>query len=195
MPKEHFVGSGCKKCGYQIVAEKHLGSKQQRRLASIDGRLICNSTDQFIEGAKQVHGDKYDYSKSVYVLSKSKVIIICKEHGEFLQRAGHHLHGYGCPTCGIRTAYLSSMPKFRPSKVKVNSTEYFLARSFAVHGDKYDYSQTEYTGCMNKVKIICRIHGEFVQTASTHMLGCGCQKCGELKKVSDLTRRHRNKSC
>ena len=37
----------------------------------------------FIEKAKKVHGDKYDYSKVQYVNAYTKVGIICTEHGEF----------------------------------------------------------------------------------------------------------------
>lgn len=179
-PKEHLSGKGCRKCGYKKCSETTTGSKQQRRLVPIDGKLIRNTTDQFIEGAKIVHGGKYDYSKTVYVLTRVKVVIICKEHGEFTQRPNSHLQGAGCPDCGIRKSYLASMPKFRSSKKKLNAIEHFLVRASAAHGDTYDYSQTEYTGCMNKVKIICRTHGEFTQSPASHMLGYGCPECGKI---------------
>ena len=53
----------------------------------------------FIEKAKKIHGDKYDYSKVEYINSHTKVCIICPEHGEFWQTPNNHLHGYGCPKC------------------------------------------------------------------------------------------------
>ena len=54
----------------------------------------------FIEDARNVHGDKYDYSLVDYVKSKNKVIIICPKHGNFKQRPGHHIHyANGCPKC------------------------------------------------------------------------------------------------
>ena len=59
------------------------------------------TTDKFIQKAKKVHGDRYDYSKAEYIVSKTKVCIICPEHGEFFQRANNHLRGIGCPQCGI----------------------------------------------------------------------------------------------
>lgn len=47
-----------------------------------------------------IHGDKYDYSKVNYVNAKTKVCIICPEHGEFWQRHSNHLNGEGCYMCG-----------------------------------------------------------------------------------------------
>lgn len=57
------------------------------------------TTEEFIEDAIKVHGDKYDYSKVEYINSKTKVIIICKEHGEFEQTPFGHIQGYGCRKC------------------------------------------------------------------------------------------------
>ena len=54
----------------------------------------------FIEKAKKVHGDKYDYSKVEYVNAKTKVCIICPKHGEFWQTPNTHLSGKGCIHCG-----------------------------------------------------------------------------------------------
>ena len=58
------------------------------------------SLEEFIEKAKEIHGDKYDYSKVEYINTKTKVCIICPEHGEFWQTPGSHLNGSGCPECG-----------------------------------------------------------------------------------------------
>ncbi len=60
------------------------------------------TTEEFIKKAREVHGDRYDYSKVVYVSSKEKITIICPEHGEFLQSPQKHLSGQGCPNCGLR---------------------------------------------------------------------------------------------
>ncbi len=57
------------------------------------------TTEEFIAGAIKVHGDRYDYSKVNYICSATKVIIICKEHGEFTQQPGNHLGGHGCMQC------------------------------------------------------------------------------------------------
>ena len=63
------------------------------------------------------------------------------------------------------------------SKLKI-TTEEFITKSKAKHGDKYDYSKSEYAGGENKVRIICPIHGEFQQRGGLHMRSSGCQKCG-----------------
>ena len=57
------------------------------------------TTDEFIRRAKDIHGNKYDYSKSVYINAVTKVCIICPEHGEFWQLPNNHLKGCGCPKC------------------------------------------------------------------------------------------------
>ncbi|MCQ2069413.1 MAG: hypothetical protein MJY68_10065 [Bacteroidaceae bacterium] len=57
------------------------------------------STEEFIQKAKAVHGDRYDYSKVEYVNSSTKVCIICKKHGEFWQIPFSHLKGHGCVKC------------------------------------------------------------------------------------------------
>lgn len=57
------------------------------------------TTQEFIEKAILVHGNEYDYSRTEYVVSRKKVIIICPEHGEFLQLPTSHLQGNGCPKC------------------------------------------------------------------------------------------------
>ena len=79
-PSAHLRGQGCPKCK----------SKKQ----------TC-TTDEFIAKAKKIHGDKYDYSKVNYLNRKTKVCIICPDHGEFWQTPNHHLSGCGCPKCGI----------------------------------------------------------------------------------------------
>jgi len=56
--------------------------------------------EEFIEDARRVHGDKYDYSEVDYKNNKTKVSIICKKHGLFYQTPNDHLSGYGCKKCG-----------------------------------------------------------------------------------------------
>lgn len=50
-----------------------------------------------------------------------------------------------------------------------------------VHGDKYDYSKVDYINNVSKIKIICPIHGEFMQLASNHLYRLGCPYCKESK--------------
>lgn len=59
-------------------------------------------TKLFIEKARAVHGDLYDYGRAVYAHSREKVIITCKKHGSFEQTPHSHLSGQGCPSCPAR---------------------------------------------------------------------------------------------
>ena len=123
----------------------------------------------FINESKEIHGDKYDYSKVEYVNNSTKVCINCPEHGEFWQRPNDHLKGHGCPMCG---------------GVKKLTTESFIEKSKLIHGDRYDYSKVNYVGNKIKVCIICPEHGEFWQIPNGHLNGQGCPNCVKNKKLT-----------
>lgn len=146
-PNNHLANHGCPDCSGR-------------------GKL---STEKFIKKAKEVHGDKYDYSKVNYINSSSKVEIICPKHGSFWQQANSHLRGTGCPQCAFE----------RTNKQKFLTTEEFIEKSRKVHGDRYDYSKSEYFRHDVPVIIICPEHGEFEQRPDSHWQGNGCQKCGK----------------
>ncbi|MEV0446294.1 hypothetical protein AB0I84_50090, partial [Streptomyces spectabilis] len=59
------------------------------------------TTEEWIERAREIHGDRYDYEQVTYVRSGDKVWITCREHGAFEQQAASHLFGSGCPTCSL----------------------------------------------------------------------------------------------
>ena len=63
------------------------------------GRTKKKTTEEFIKEAKEINGNKYDYSKVVYVNQLTEVCIICPIHGEFWQKPKNHLKGRGCPKC------------------------------------------------------------------------------------------------
>lgn len=135
------------------------------------------NTKEFIEKAKIVHGDRYDYSKVVYINPKEKVCIICPIHGEFWQKPYNHLNGQGCGKC--RYELLSSKHKKATSK--------WIEEVRKVHGDKYNYSKVEYKSCQEKVCIICPTHGEFWQRPLSHLQGQGCPHCnGNANKNTEL---------
>lgn len=125
------------------------------------------TTEQFIEKAKRIHGEKYIYSKVNYINSKTKVCIICPEHGEFWQTPHLHLLGQGCSKCGRITAH----------KKQIFSQEQVLKMFYDIHHDKYDYSKVVYKGMLHKILIVCPIHGDFYQTPSKHISGQGCPLC------------------
>jgi hypothetical protein len=132
-------------------------------------------TETFIEKAKAVHGDKYDYSKVEYINSLKEVIIICREHGEFEQLPKTHKRGNGCIKCG----------KDRSSHARKNTLEEFIQKATQVHVDKYDYSKVEYKKSCQKVIIHCKEHGEYLQTPNGHIGGAGCVKCARQKNADD----------
>jgi len=137
---------GCYKCGIVVV----------RNIKKL-------TTKQFIEKAKLIHGDKYDYSKVNYVNNHTKIIIICKEHGEYEQIPNSHLNKKGCSKCS--------------NCYKPNTNEW-IQKAKLIHGDKYDYSKVDYVNNSTKIKIICKEHGEFKQQPSAHIdQQQGCYKC------------------
>lgn len=123
------------------------------------------TTEKIIEQFRSIHGNRYDYSLVDYQGDKSKVKIICKDHGEFKQWVGVHKKGSGCKKC-----FLSSI---KPR----GNIEQLLVDFRKVHGDKFDYSLVEYVHSQKKVKIICRTHGVFEQHIAMHRKGQGCAKC------------------
>lgn len=144
-PEKHICGNGCPVCG---------------KTKSVD--LRKSNTAEFIEKARTIHGDKYDYSPSVYVENEAPVEIICPEHGSFWQRASNHLQGKGCLKC---------------SNNEPMNREEFVQRANIEHGNKYDYSTVQYKGAKSKINVICKEHGPFKQQASAHLSGQGCPKC------------------
>ncbi len=132
--------------------------------------------EEFIERAINVHGNEYDYSLVNYIKSRIKVKIICNKHGEFMQTPNNHLNGQGCLKCGELTTKLKNK----------KNTDYFITKAIKVHGNKYDYSNVNYTGALNYINIICPIHGMFRQHANSHLSGGNCSKCvGGIKKTQE----------
>jgi len=155
-PDSHLRGKGCILCG------------QTRTSNSRRGDL-----PSFIEEAKKIHGDRYDYSKAVYESTHAKLEIICVIHGSFWQDPANHKKGVGCPICS---------GKFR------KTTEQFIIDACARHGNKYDYSKCVYVRAFDKVEIICPVHGSFWQTPAKHTYEDGCPKCKASKWENLISR-------
>ncbi len=142
-PAEHLQGKGCLICSYDV------------------NRL---TTEEFIKKAKDIHGDLYDYSPTVYKQSKLLVAIGCKTHGIFYQKADSHIYSpySGCPKC------------FHD---RISDTrEEFVTKANKVHNNKYTYKD-DYVNSRGKITITCRIHGDFRQRCSHHLQGTGCPRC------------------
>jgi hypothetical protein len=136
------------------------------------------TTKEFVREAIKVHGDKYIYSESEYKGAKENVIIKCKSHGNFEIRATNHLQGRGCKKCQYDKVSLTL------TKTK----DEFISEAIKVHGDKYIYSESEYSGCHENIQIICKIHGAFLQTPASHLKGCGCQACSIITRTNKNTK-------
>jgi len=152
-PDSHLQGQGCSKCS----------------------KVYRYNSNEWIENAKTVHGNRYDYSKVVYVNNSAKICIICKEHGEFSQTPANHIKGKNCPKC---TGHFLDK-------------NFFLHKAKEVYKDKkgnplYDYSLVDYNDSSTLVTIIChkidpvtgKEHGEFSKTPNKHLSGQGCPICG-----------------
>ena len=130
------------------------------------------SNDEFIREVQLIHHNRYDYSKVKYINNKSKVCIICPDHGEFWQIPSDHLNGKGCPQCAGNVRY---------------NKDTFVEKAKIIHNDRYDYSKVQYVNAHTKVCIICPEHGEFWQTPNNHLNGNGCPLCKN-RKIGNVLR-------
>lgn len=144
-PVNHLVGHGCNICGLLKLSKR-----------------FSFTTEQYIEKAKKVYGDKYDYSLVDYINSKNKIKLICSIHGIFPKYPFEFLAGHGCQKC---------------SKTYRYNTDEYIEKAIQVHGTKYDYSETVYINNKLNVKVICPDHGEFFPNASHHIRGVKCMDC------------------
>lgn len=138
--------------------------------------------EEWINKAKEVHNNFYDYSKVNYVNSRTKVCIICPIHGEFWQEANGHLQGRGCDRCAKPRKYDKSLKAPKTNRKRINPTvnkEEFITQASIKHDNKYNYSKVqEFRTMQDKVIITCPIHGDFEQSVYNHLYkGYGCPRC------------------
>ena len=147
--QSHLNGCGCKEC-----------MKESFRI----------TYENFIERAKEIHGDRYDYSlitKENFNGASSFVDIICPSHGVFRQKAINHLNGNGCPQCAYDLLHDSkAMPK-----------EEFLRRVNELYGDRFDMSKADFVNVNTPITVICKEHGEFSVKPRYFLRGYGCPRC------------------
>lgn len=159
---EHLRGRGCRKCATQGCG-----------------------VENFIEKAKTIHGNKYDYSLVDYKNNTTKVNIICLKHGVFKQVPNNHIsQKQGCSICAGN---------------KTVNTEEFIKKAKIVHKNEFDYSFVTYKSSKIKVDIICKKHGIYHQRPCDHLnRKQGCPKCSGLNRttedfVNDSSEKHDNK--
>ena len=142
-PNNHLGGSGCPKCFMPNIGK---------------------TTEEAIDEARAVHGDKYSYEKLVYTGVYKPFIIICSSHGEYTTDYQHFVtREQGCIKCADRVAL---------------TKEEFIERARKVHGDRYSYENVLYTCNKDPVEIICSRHGIFLQSPNMHISHAnGCPSC------------------
>lgn len=139
---------------------------QKNFCSKMENSQNFNKTEEWIEKAKKIHGNRYDYSLVEYKGWNIKVKIICSKHGIFEQLPNDHLSGFNCSKCY--------------GNYKMNTIEY-IEKAKEIHGDKYDYSLVEYVNNNTKVKIICKTHGMFEIRANSFLQKNGCRQCSNIK--------------
>lgn len=147
----------CPKCGIDVIKSK-----------------LTVSQEEMIKRFRKAHGDRYDYSLVEYVNNNTPVKIICPEHGVFEQLPRQHISkkpgdtGRGCPKCGAEIR----------AKAKSKSNEEWIAIFHELHGDKFDYSQSDFYGG-KRTKVHCVKHDFwFTTTSQRHQTkNGGCKHC------------------
>lgn len=156
-PINHLRGCGCVKCKGDKIS-----------------KIKTSNTEEFIRKAKQIHGDKYDYTKVKYKDNRTPVTIICSKHDEFKQTPQIHLKGSGCPYC-----------KYELNAIKCTlTTKEFIARAERVHGKgMFDYSEVKYVNTHVPVTIKCRYGHRFETKPCEHIHkgSGGCPICNHSK--------------
>ena len=132
-------------------------------------RGFNKTTAEFVAQAKQIHGNKYNYSKVKYLGSHKKIEINCHKHGAFWQRASNHLLGRGCNDCGDEDRL----------KFKTKDLSDFIKQAKLVHKGLYKYEKVNYINSHTNVLITCKRHNDFTQLPTHHLKGSGCPKCGD----------------
>ena len=154
-PKIHYKAN-CPKCGREAQTKK-----------------ARKSEGQFIQEARDIHGDSYDYTCTNYINSRIKVDILCKTHGVFKVTPQVHLEGQGCIECTKPNRKIGVKP---PSKC--NDKSLFIARAFEIYGNKDDYTDTVIVSARTKFKVTCKKHNHiFEKDITTYLNGHGCPKC------------------
>jgi very-short-patch-repair endonuclease len=134
------------------------------------------TTEEYIKRARSIHGNEYDYSLVKFKNSSTKIKIKCSIHGVFevLPQSHANTNGKGAK-CGKCKGFNKTIAEYETQAKKI-------------HGNKYDYSKAKYVGADKKIEIICNKHGAFWQRASNHLLGRGCDDCGDEDRLKFKTK-------
>lgn len=151
-PHKLTRGQGCPSCGRERVAAS---------------RSI--TFPEFLARAKVVHGDRYSYRESEYKGYRTKITVVCPEHGEYTQTPEQHAtQKHGCPKCASEAN--------RPKRISALEN---LSKCKEVHGEgSYTYDlESLALGSSTHWKIVCPTHGPFSQLGYVHLRGSKCPSC------------------
>lgn len=128
----------------------------------------------FIEKCNSLHNYKYDYSKTKYVNTRTKIVVICPQHGEFEITPDRHSgkQKQGCADCALDKHKLTSLSDDRILKMS------------EIHNNKYLYNDLSVTDGM--INITCPTHGVFCKNIYHHEGGTGCPECNDSVLVSKV---------
>ena len=156
----HKHGQGCPKCGRERIS-----------------KFLTTPWEEVLESFRETHKDEYEYTPETYTLLETPMEMFCKKHGRFKQTPKNHRNGSGCQECG----------RERISEFLTLSWEEVLKSFKEVHRDEYDYNEDTYTRTQEKMEMICKKHGVFLQTPMTHKQGTGCPVCSSSTGEKEIT--------
>ena len=149
------------------------------------------TTEQFILEAQEIHKDengnpKYIYEKTEYKTKEEKVIISCKNHGDFLQSPNHHLSNKrGCPECAMEI-------KKQQGESLRSSTQDFIQKAIKIHFDEngplYNYDEVNYINAKTHVTIKCRNNHIFQVSPTNHLQKTSCPSCSMLNRKNNKSK-------
>ena len=153
-PKMFLRGTGCFEC-LRESGKSNLKMTQSEFITKAEKLKLDNNHNTL------------DFSNTIYTSNKGNLNIHCSLHGYFEITTKNFMQGRGCPKCGIEKSKSSNL----------GDLDKLISRFINVHGNRYDYSKVELINNKLNVIIICKKHGEFLQSPVNHYYGKGCQKC------------------
>lgn len=166
---KQLINLHCNSCKKQFTKSANaLFSKSEGCPHCSSAGRRMDTFQEFVQKAISTHGDSYEYVG--LHTDETKAIIVCKAcNHRFLQSRSKHVFGQGCPICRYK----------KVSKVLTKDTCWFIAKATEVHGSRFSYTESEYTGTYSQIKVRCNNSGlVFTTTPNEHLRGTGCLCCG-----------------
>lgn len=147
------------------------------------------TTQDFINAATKVHST-YTYDNVVYTTSKTKVLITCPTHGDFLQTPNNHLSGKGCPQCSLDNRPTLSQCDVEKDVASICSSANTTNKPFKYCTAKSTFIELSCNDCSTEwVSSYATLKYKTVKCPSCNPNGFSTTKCGTLyiHSVSDST--------